>query len=86
MTTPEQSQPRELTKEDWELGDYLIVQCDLQDVAEVQIEVHGQSGTVRYGLAHSGKYLLDLTPDEIRMRVHAMLEAQESNSSNGSAA
>jgi hypothetical protein len=76
MTTPEDEQPRELTPEEMELGDYFVEQCGLEDVADSIIEMHGQRGSVRYGLGHSGKYLLDRTPEEITDIVRTKLKEQ----------
>jgi len=84
--TPEHEQPRELTPEEIELGDYLIEQCNLNDHADDVIEMYGQYESVRYGLGHSGKYLLDRTPDEIREMVMTKLEEQKTHSSGGSVA
>ncbi|HET9098706.1 MAG TPA: hypothetical protein VFN51_03765 [Candidatus Saccharimonadales bacterium] len=82
--SPENRQPRELTPEEIELGDYLIEECGLHDVADTMLEMYGQSESVRYGLGHSGKYLLDRTPEEIRLMVLAKLHEQQTLSSAGS--
>jgi hypothetical protein len=84
MATPEHQHPRELTSEEIELGDYLVEECGLQDIADTELTMYGQSASVRYGLAHSGKYLLDRTPEEIREMVLAKLEEQKTNSSGES--
>jgi hypothetical protein len=81
MMGPEQKQPRELTLEEIELGNFLIEECGLQDVADQLLEMHDQKGSVRYGLGHSGKYLLERTPDEIREMVLTKLGEQKTSSS-----
>lgn len=83
---PEYEPPRELTPEEIELGDYLVAKCGLQDIADTMLEVYGQTESVRYGLGHSGKYLLDMTAEEIRKMVLAKLEEQKANPSGGSVA
>ena len=84
--SPENEQPRKLTPEEVELGDYLVEECGLNDHADDIIEMHGQRESVRYGLGHSGKYLLDRTPGEIREMVMIKLEEQKAQSSGGSVA
>jgi len=86
MTTPEHEKPRELSPEEIELGDYLVEECGLQEVAGTMLEMYGQNESVRYGLGHSGKYLLDRTPEEIREMVLTKLEEQKASSSGGSVA
>ncbi len=67
----------ELTPEQVETADFFIVACGLQDVAESNLNMMGQSGTVYYGLGRCGNYLIDMTPDEIRGMVIAKLDQQQ---------
>ncbi|MHB1864550.1 MAG: hypothetical protein ACYCPS_00060 [Candidatus Saccharimonadales bacterium] len=82
MPTPKQQQPRELTPEERVLGDFLVNKCGLLPVADSLLEMYGQRASVRYGLGHSGKYLLDRTPEEIREMVLTKLEEQKTGSSD----
>lgn len=92
MTTPERQQPRELTPREKLLGDILVDKCGLQDVAGDMLDwtivsnglTYVQTESVRYGLGHSSKYLLDRTPEEIREMVLTNLEEQKTNSSGES--
>ena len=84
--TPEKEKPQELTAEQMETASFLIDNCGLQDYADVELEMMGQSGTVTYGLGRCAEYLMDRTPEEIREMVMTKLEEQKARSSGGSVA
>jgi hypothetical protein len=75
--SPEQKQVAELTTEQLETADYFLEACGLQDVANTDLEMMGQSGSVRYGLGRCAEYLMDRTPEEIREMVMTKLDAQK---------
>jgi len=67
MSTPEGLPDNEtLTPEQSEFADFLIDTCELKEVADQPVIMHGYSGTVRYGLARCTEHIRDKTPDEIR--------------------
>lgn len=82
--TSEQKRPPELTAEQMETAAFFLESCGLQDYADVELEMMGQSGTVAYGLGRCAEYLMDRTPDEIRGMVMTKLEEQKAHSSGGS--
>jgi hypothetical protein len=75
--SPEQTQVAELTPDQLETADYFLEACGLQDFADTDLEMMGQSGSVRYGLGRCAAYLMDRTPEEIREMVMTKLEAQK---------
>lgn len=83
--SPEHGKPPELTPEQIETASFLLESCGLQDVADANLEMMGQSGTVLYGLGRCAEYLLDRTPEEIRDMVMTKLEEQEARTSGGTA-
>ena len=78
--TPEQALQPELTAEQQEIADLLIEQCDLQDYADVNLEMMGVSESVRYGLGRCAHHFMDRTPEEIRLMVMAKLDQQATES------
>ena len=83
---PEHEKTQELTPEQIETASFLIDSCGLQDYADVELEMMGQSGTVTYGLGRCAEYLMDRTPEEIREMVMTKLEEQKARSTGGSVA
>jgi hypothetical protein len=77
IMSPEQKQVVKLTPDQLETADYFLDNCGLRDFADVELEMMGQSGSVRYGLGRCAEYLMDRTPDEIRDMVMTKLEAQK---------
>lgn len=75
--SPEQKRVVELTPDQLETADYFLDVCDLQDFADVDLEMMGQSGSVRYGLGRCAEHLMDRTPEEIREMVIAKLAIQK---------
>ena len=84
--TPEKNSPPELTPDQMETASFLLENCGLQDFADVELEMMGQSGNVRYGLGRCAEYLMDRTPDEIREMVMTKLNEQKVRSTGGSTA
>lgn len=79
--TPERERPPELTADQMAVAAFLIENCGLQDVADEQFDMMGESGTVTYGLGRCAAHLMDRTPEEIRTMVMTKLEAQNAGSS-----
>ena len=67
----------ELNEEQLEAAEFFIDACGLRDVADAELNMMGQSGTVRYGLGRCAEYLLDLEPEQIRQMVMTKLAQQE---------
>lgn len=78
--SPEQQPAAELTAEQKEVADYFIEACGLQEVADDNLEMMGENGSVRYGLGRCAEYLMDRTPDEIKEMVLTKLKAQSQSS------
>ena len=67
---PEQKKPEELTPEQWEAGREIAEFCGIgEDVLMKKMLWNGVVATVAYGLAHSARYMEDLTSEEIRTAV-----------------
>lgn len=66
----------ELTPGQLEMADFFIEACGLQDVANTNLNMMGQSGTVHYGLGRCADYLLERTPEEICAMVMTKLAQQ----------
>ncbi|HUD05653.1 MAG TPA: hypothetical protein VMR18_01875 [Candidatus Saccharimonadales bacterium] len=81
----EREQPLELTSDQLEAALALLEICGLEDYAEVQLEMMGQSGTVRYGLGRCAEYLMDRTPGEIYEMVMTKLAEQPVSTAGGHA-
>lgn len=73
----EPTEPQELNPEQLQVADFFIDQCDLHDFADRNLNMMGQSGTVRFGLGRCSAYIIDMTPDEIRDMVMTQLAQQD---------
>lgn len=73
---PEHPPALELTPDQSEIAEQFLELCGLQDVADLTLEMMGQSGTVRYGLGRCAEYLMELPPDQIKDMVLAKLSQQ----------
>lgn len=62
-----------LTPDQVETADWLIEQCGLEGVADEQLVMEGEAGTVRYGLGRCSMFLMDLNVDQIRELVMVKL-------------
>jgi hypothetical protein len=71
----------EVTPEQLAIADEWIVDCNLQDVADVELEVLGETGSVRYGLARCIDHMIDMKPEQIHKWVHTKIEQQAENPS-----
>jgi hypothetical protein len=66
----EQKPSTELTEEQWAAGREIAEDCDLSEEILGQTMLwNGRIATVGYGLAHSARYMDDLTTDEIRAAI-----------------
>jgi hypothetical protein len=65
-----------LTDEQAGIADLLVEECGLEDVADVELEMMGATGTVRYGLGRCATHLADMTPADVRDLVLLKLEQQ----------
>ena len=60
----------ELTDEQWAAGREIAQYCDFgEDILGRKMLWRDEVATVEYGLAHSARYMDDLTTDEIRKAV-----------------
>ena len=75
--SPEIDTPPELTPDQLEQAQIYIESCGLERVADMPLEMFGQSGTVRYGLGRCSEYLLDLTPAQINELVMTKIAQQQ---------
>jgi hypothetical protein len=80
----EQIVPQQLTPEQLEVAQDLIDWCGLNDVANEELIMMGQSGTVIYGLGRCAHHFANSTPEEIREMVIAKLKEQNLNTSTDS--
>lgn len=78
--TYEQPQEPALTPDQSEIADYFLEACGLTEFADQNLEMMGQSGSVRFGLGRCAHHLMDLTPDQVRAMVMTKLEAQANKS------
>ena len=83
--SPELETPPELTPDQLEKAKFFIDSCGLERVADMDLEMFGQSGTVRYGLGRCAEYLLDLTPAEINDMVMTKIAQQKASGAEESA-
>jgi hypothetical protein len=67
----------ELTPQQLEIADDFIELCGLEDVADAEIIMYGQSGSVRFGLGRCAEYMMEMRPEDIRAMVLAQIEASQ---------
>ena len=65
-----------LTAEQQEFAELLITECGLEEVADVTLNMLGQSGTVFYGLGRCAHHLSSMTPQQVKAMVMLQLEQQ----------
>jgi hypothetical protein len=69
--------PPALTEEQTVIAHFFVTECGLGEVADRQLTMMGATGTVRYGLGRCAEHLENMTPDEVKAMVLAILKEQE---------
>jgi hypothetical protein len=69
-------EPPALTEEQTDVANFFVTECGLGEIADRQLTMMGATGTVRYGLGRCAEHLGNMTPDEVKAMVLAILDEQ----------